>query len=377
MLHNLSDGLADGQSADGQVSRREVLRASAIGAVCLCVMFGLTHCAAPTQIVVEVFTDACPSSGKPEVIHSTGIAVGTADNIESRRPSSTREGCETATGVGTLVIYPSGDKDEEVAIKVLGGVESAPDRCDPPAYAGCIVHRRMLRFIPNVTQRATVRLTLACLNRQCPSGTTCDNGACVSDRDVRIDGTTNPGADRVEAGVVPPLDAGGPDTGDPLCVGCAGLCAGGVCTVDCSKTTCVGQLCAPTLPCVIDCPKTGNCKDIACTTSNKCTIDCGNGRDSCEKVACTADDCDVTCNGDDSCNVGAVLSLKGATRAKLTCNGKKACKTANISCRGNDCNLSCSNTGPDYACPAPVPLGSCISPQLGGCSGWYQPNNNN
>ncbi|MEK6263066.1 MAG: sugar phosphate isomerase/epimerase family protein [Planctomycetota bacterium] len=32
MLHNLSDGLADGQLAGGQVSRREVLRASAVGA---------------------------------------------------------------------------------------------------------------------------------------------------------------------------------------------------------------------------------------------------------------------------------------------------------------------------------------------------------
>lgn len=349
----------------------------AVAAIGLCGLLALTNCAAPTQIVVEVFTDACPGSGKREVIHSTGIAVGTADNIESRRPSSTREGCETSTGVGTLVIYPSGDKDEEVAIKVLGGVESAPDRCDPPGYAGCIVHRRMLRFIPNVTQRATVRLTLACLNRLCPSGTTCDNGACVGDRDVRNDGTTTPGADRIEAGVVTPLDAGVPDAADP-CAGCKGTCAGGVCTVDCSKVTCAGELCAPTLPCVIACSKAGGCNDIACTTSNKCTIDCGSARDSCEKVTCKADDCDVTCKGDESCNSNAVISLTGTSRAKLACNGKKACKSANLSCKSNDCSLDCNpSQGPDYACPFPVPAGSCTSPQSGGCTDWYQPNGNN
>ena len=355
---------------------RLTLRRVAIGALAVLGLLAMTNCAEPTQIVVEVFTDACPSSGKPEVIHSTGIAVGTADNIEQRRPSSTHEGCESATGVGTLVIYPSGAKDAEVAIKVLGGVESTPDRCDPPGYAGCIVHRRMLRFIPNVTQRATVRLTLACLNRQCPTGTTCDNGACVGDRDLLEDGGTNADAARLESGVVlPPFDAAAPDTGDPACAKCAGECVGGVCNVDCSKVACNGEVCAPTLPCTITCPKAGNCANVSCTTTQKCRIDCAkNG--TCQKLACVADECVVNCHGDDACNVGADISLTGTTKASLDCQMKRACRGAKTFCTGKACTLTCSpSSGGDNACP--LTAGPCIAVGNGACDGWTQPNSNN
>ena len=351
------------------------LRRAAFGALAVLGLFPLTQCAEPTQIVVEVFTDACPTSGKPEVIHSTGIAVGTAENIETRRPSSTREGCESETGVGTLVIYPSGATDAEVAIKVLGGVESTPDRCDPPGYAGCIVHRRMLRFIPNVTQRATVRLTLACLNRQCPLGTTCDNGACVDDRDVRDDGSSSPDASRQESGIVlPPFDGAVSDTGDPACAKCAGVCSGGVCNVDCSKVACSGEVCAPTLPCNITCPKPGNCANVRCTTSRKCKIDCAkNG--TCQKLVCVADDCEVDCHGDDACNVNADISLSGTTRAVLDCRMKKACVTATTFCTGKDCSLDCDpSSGGSNACPQPI--GLCVPVVVDACAGWNEPNQN-
>lgn len=349
----------------------------AVGAVGLCGLLALTNCAEPTQIILEVFTDACPGSGKPEVIHSTGIAVGTADNIESRRPSSTREGCESATGVGTLVLYPSGAKDDEVAIKVLGGVESTPDRCDPPTYAGCIVHRRMLRFIPNVTQRATVRLTLACLNRQCPTGTTCDNGACVGDRDLLDDGGTSPDAERTESGVVIPLDGGPIDSGKPACAGCKGVCTGTSCEVDCAAVACTGELCAKGLPCNIKCGKTGVCKDIKCTSDAKCTIDCGAQRDSCEKVECTANECDVSCKGDDSCNMGSTITLDAKTKASLTCDGKRACRSAKLSCSaGMTCDLTCKPAGGNANdLPCPTPPGPCATVQANGCNSWNQGNN--
>jgi hypothetical protein len=342
----------------------------AIGALSVLGLLAMANCAEPTQIVVEVFTDACPGSGKPEVIHATGIAVGTADNIESRRPSSTHEGCESATGIGTLVIYPSGSKDAEVAIKVLGGVESTPDRCDPPAYAGCIVHRRMLRFIPNVTQRATVRLTLACLNRQCPTGTTCDDGACVGDRDVLDDGGTTADAQRIESGVVvPPVDAAA-DAGDP-CAGCKGECTNGSCTVDCSKVACSGQVCAATLPCIVLCPKKDNCVDVSCTTTATCDVTCG--KEGCRKLACKSDECTVLCKGDDACNVGTQVALSGTTHALLDCQGKRACRTITSSCTGNDCRLDCTpGGGPDNACPQTI--GPCTPLASGACDTWNTPN---
>ncbi len=350
---------------------RLTLRPLAIGALAVLGLLAMTNCAQPTQIIVEVFTDACPSSGKPQVIQATGIAVGTADNIEQRRPSSTREGCETATGVGTLVIYPSGAKDAEVAIKVLGGVESAPDRCDPPGYAGCIVHRRMLRFIPNVTQRATVRLTLACLNRQCPIGTTCDDGACVGERDLLEDGGTSADASRLESGVVlPPTDAAGPDP----CAKCAGKCTGGVCNVDCSKVVCNGEVCAPTLPCNITCPTGGSCTNVACTTTQTCQIDCAKDG-SCQTLACVADECRVNCHGDASCNIGADISLSGKSKASLDCQGKKACRTAKTTCTGAECTLTCNpSTGRENACPEPIGKCNPVPVVDSACNGWNQPN---
>lgn len=344
---------------------------AALGAVGLVLL--ATSCADPTQIVVEVFTDACPGAGRPESVQSTGIAVGTAADIESRRPASFKDGCETATGIGTLTIYPSDEKDAEVAIKVLGGVEVAPDRCDPPSYAGCIVHRRMLRFVPHVTQRVTVRLTLACLNRECPAGTTCEEGACVAAGDILGDGGSAEGAVRIEAGVVtPPLfDGGTTDAAVDPCAGCLGECVAGRCTVDCSKVSCNtgASVCAPTLPCDVTCPKTGNCSAVLCATASACTIVCS-GPTACTSLACKAEACDVHCDGNDTCNVtGGAISLEATKNAKLECEGDRACRSSTLSCKGPACELACSpGGGPNAACPAN--RGTCTATQAGGCDRW-------
>lgn len=344
----------------------------AIGGLGVGVLLAMTNCAEPTQIVVDVFTDACPGPNKKQSLNSTGIAVGTADNIESRRPSSTTVGCAPGSGsiVGNLTIYPSGNKDDEVAIKVLGGIESTPDRCEPPFYAGCIVHRRQMRFIPNTTQHVTVRLLLACLNRQCPPGFTCDNGACVAPSALLDDGGTIPDADRIESSVVP-------DAADP-CAGCKGDCvaAGATkkCVVDCSKVDCAGEQCAKALDCEIRCSKTDKCADVKCTTDKKCTVTCGPEKNSCAKVTCAADECDVHCGlpggADEVCNANGNIILVAVTRASLDCEGKRACKTA--SCNSGTCTLKCNPAQPkapqDTACPISSP--ACI----GGCKDWNTPN---
>lgn len=345
---------------------------AAIGTLGVGALLAMTNCAEPTQIVVDVFTDACPGPNKKQSINSTGIAVGTADNIENRRPSSTTVGCAPGSSsiVGNLTIYPSGNKDDEVAIKVLGGIESTPDRCDPPLYAGCIVHRRQMRFIPNTTQHATVRLLLACLNRQCPPGKTCDNGACVAPSAILDDGGTTPDAEVTESSVVP-------DAGDSLCAGCKGDCvvpSGSQtkkCIVDCSKVDCTGELCAKTLDCDISCTSGGKCTDIKCTTDKKCTVSCDRVKNACGKVECRADECNISCLADEACSPNGNLILVGQSRAHLDCQGKKACKQA--SCEGRSCKLTCQPAqGPDTACPNPrpcTPIGA-----NGACDDWNTPN---
>lgn len=327
----------------------------------------LANCADATQIVVEVYSDACQAPGRPLKLNSTNIYVGKSADIDTRPPSAVRDGCQTSTGVGTLTVYPSGAKDEEVAIKVVTGIDSSPDRCPAPGHAGCIAQTRVMRFIPNTTQRMIVKLALACLNRTCPGGTTCDDGVCKQSSDVLVDGGTRANAPTIEAGVTP--DAGADGAVDP-CPGCKGTCAGGVCTVDCSKVACTAgaELCAPNLRCEILCPETGSCTDARCTTSDTCLFKCGNKKNACTKIACNAQRCEVRCEGNESCKTnGGLISLDAGTMGLLLCKGDQACDSA--SCNAPTCELSCDPYGgPKAACPAPA-----ARPCTGGCTDWNTP----
>lgn len=327
----------------------------------------LVDCAEPTQIVVEVYSDACPGT-KGQAINQTGIAVGKSDAIDDKPPSALREGCERAPGVGTLTIYPSDGNDDELAIKVVAGVDTTPDRCFAPGYAGCIVHRRVMRFVPHTTQRAIVRLSLACLNRVCPAGKTCDNGLCKDQNDLLPDGGTRADAETEEAGVTP--DAGVDAAPADPCIGCKGDCTNGACNVDCDTVACgTGNLCAPTLPCTITCPKTGKCNDVTCTTSARCTVLCGNQQTSCNQVTCNAQECDVRCDGNDSCNGDGGIRLDAGTNGKLTCKGDGACRSA--SCTAQVCTLSCDPLGgPKSACPGPTDR---LCTPTGNCTNWNTP----
>lgn len=328
----------------------------------------LVDCAEPTQIVIEVYSDACPgTAAKTKKLNSTGIAVGTPADIESRVPSALRDGCERAPGVGTLTIFPSGEKDAEIAIKVVAGIETTPDLCLPPDFAGCIAHRRILRFKPNETVRAIVRLSLACLNRKCNPGQTCDNGVCKSESDLLEDGGTRDDAATFEAGAVdtgitdPPVDAAA-----DACFGCKGACDQKKCTVDCSATACgTSNLCAPKLPCTVKCATAGGCLDILCQTAEKCSIDCGEAKDSCGKVTCNAKECDVECVGEKSCDK-ATFSLDASTNARLKCDGPKACNAASASCTSPSCEMYCKPiSGSEAACPP-----DASTPCSGGCTKW-------
>ena len=344
--------------------RHKALIATAAAALAL-LGVGLVDCAAPTQIVVEVYSDACPGTNHPgPSINGTGIAVGTATDIDKKSPAAFRDNCENPPkgGVGTLTIYPSGANDSTVAIKVVAGVEIQPDLCHAPDYAGCIVHRRVMNFVPNTTQRITVRLSLACLNRVCQPGSTCDDGVCKAETDILPDGGTKADAATSPAGIAEGgviVDAGNSDA----CTGCKGQCTQGACIVDCKKDVCdAGEQCSPTLPCTITCDGTGHCNDVQCNTSSTCTVNCGDPKLSCNEVTCNAATCIVNCSGANSCGGDGGIFLEASTSASLTCNGDNACQSA--SCNSPDCTLHCNpNNGDKNACP---PQSTCS----GGCNNW-------
>jgi len=134
-------------------------------------------CRAATQITIETRTDVTCASFK-----GLTITVGHLDEIENKEPSviAGSDRCTTSGRIGSLVVTPSGDKNEEVAIRIVAGVKVPATECKPPKYGGCIVARRALRFIPHDGLELPVNLPIDCLDNPCEPHSTCiKNLGCV------------------------------------------------------------------------------------------------------------------------------------------------------------------------------------------------------
>ena len=178
----------------------------------------IASCRGATQIELEVTTDfACRD------LAEVTIAVGPpgAAGVESAPPTVATTQCDPTTGrVGSLVVVPSGARNDPLGVRVVGRV--GPDPCDPPAYGPkCIVARRALRFVPHESLVLPVLLRASCEGVPCGVDETCANGECVPSA---IDPTTcEPLCDEssldLDAGRVPdapPPDAA-TDAGTPFC----------------------------------------------------------------------------------------------------------------------------------------------------------------
>jgi hypothetical protein len=123
----------------------------------------------PTEIVLEVYTDLpCPAQA--------GVAAGRAGELGDRATSATSNECDPETGsLGRLVVIPRADQGAEVAleIRVSDGSTSLENCVASKNYAGCIVARRILNFIPQRSVRLRVDLRNPCLDTPCDETTTC------------------------------------------------------------------------------------------------------------------------------------------------------------------------------------------------------------
>ena len=133
-------------------------------------------CRSPTQVTFEVTTDiACGEH------QGTELSVGPLSEIDRRPVSSSRAECDPTTGrIGTVVVVPSGDDDDEIAARFVLGIGKSPQRCVEDGFkGGCIVARRALRFIPHEPLVVSVPMRNECRDVICPSGQTCVRGTCV------------------------------------------------------------------------------------------------------------------------------------------------------------------------------------------------------
>lgn len=318
---------------------------------------GLADCAEPTQIEIDVRTDACG------VLKNAGIAVTTRDKIDTadltaftpNRPDTA--GCEEkpADRVGTLIIYPSGAKDAEVAIRIVGGIGRTAQECKPNDYAGCVVARRIERFVEGSTKKVIVILSRACEGKDCGLGKECNqSGTCVASSEDG--GTVDAGTPDAPISDAPVGDAPADavvDAGFDACVNCTGAgktCAAGACTINCGSdpALCANrEVCGPELDCRLQCNASGSCVNVGCAAGAKsCVFDCTSGDPACNSVRCSAPSCFVNCSNTGRC--GGTITL-GGTDAGLTCSGANSCGSAtSVSCDAGRCYLAC--TGSD-SCP--------------------------
>jgi len=183
-------------------------------------------CRTPTQVTVEVTTDV-PCSDTP----GTTIGVARLGALEAAAPLSSKTTC-TNGRVGALVIVPSGDRKDEIAIRVVTGVKTDPNTCVAPSYKGCVVARRALHFIEHTELVVRVLMRSSCLDVPCREDRTCVKGECV---DSKIDPHACEGSGCDESALGPSVDAGPPDSADagdggetglPITGDTAGLMAG-------------------------------------------------------------------------------------------------------------------------------------------------------
>src|SRR5688572_7789361 len=80
------------------------------------------NCASPTEISVDIRAE----SSLCTKVKSTGVAVSSPERLENEQLKVfDGPGCETPPGdrFGTLTITPSGEKDDEIAFRVVAGVD--------------------------------------------------------------------------------------------------------------------------------------------------------------------------------------------------------------------------------------------------------------
>jgi hypothetical protein len=128
-------------------------------------------CRSPTEIFVHLRTDACGPST------STIVRAGPEDR--SRTSGARVDGCPGGEpdNVGSIVLYPSGDKSARVLIEVHTGVGGTPSTCaegDP----GCIVARRLLRYAPHERLDSPIEMRAVCSGIKCDPTETCMLGTC-------------------------------------------------------------------------------------------------------------------------------------------------------------------------------------------------------
>ncbi len=353
-------------------SSRSVLTAvlATAAAAGLAALSTTAGCRTPTSITVSVTSDGACSD-----LRGVAIAAATPDAIEGAAASASTDQCtalpDGTARVGTLVVVPSGGASDEVAVRVVAGVDRPVAECNAAdGWKGCVVARRVLRFASHVELTLPIELHLQCKGVACDATSTCAPGGCrsaslpdgcaeeycLSSLDGGLD-APKPDAGDGGGGEVapdaPPAETGGCSAGAKNCSGvCVQIddpafgCTEAGCTT-CSTDTRGTYTCSA-----------GACKQIGCQTGYK---SCGG--------ACLLADAAHGCGGAtcDPCPAqnGAPACASGA--CSMVCDpGYKLCGGACVAI--GDPTYGCDPTSCSAAgCPVPTSGATLICTSAHAC----------
>lgn len=260
-------------------------------------------CYGATQVELRIATDlACRTAtarGGAEiyVAPTTGALASSGERETVAVASQCVRSSAASAELGTLVIVPSGERDESMVVLVMLRLPSRLTACRPPSdIAGCIVATRRVRFIPHRALSLPITLFASCDGVLCGQDETCDRGRCISSdatlcRDdqcdvVRPDDGTNGDGGPLGDGALREGQAGDaaslPGDGEadsatcPPRIDCPGGCAppmkccavdrGGLrCAVDCQAVNGSDQVCSSSCKCPRGqfCFPTAECSNIS------------------------------------------------------------------------------------------------------------------
>jgi hypothetical protein len=138
-------------------------------------------CQETTQVVILPRTNLRYDAARRT---SVAIYVGTPGAIDPQTPGAITDTPWGDDGLmGSLAALPTGDKDAPVEVRVVMGIAKDPTLCSDASPQGCIVSRRLLRYVKHTTLRLPITLYLNCQGVRCDADSTCNvAGQCVSAR---------------------------------------------------------------------------------------------------------------------------------------------------------------------------------------------------
>jgi outer membrane protein assembly factor BamB len=168
-------------------------------------------CHTATEVTLTLTTDV-----KCTDLRGVTVTVGQLHEIETKAPEAGATFCDADGHVGTLVLVPSGARNDAFAVKVVAGLGKDPSSCVAPSYGiGCIVARRAVRFIPHEPLDLPVSLHAACEGVPCGETETCAGGSCVAADDARASADCIDQGAGCAAAPASPADTAGLQSGAP------------------------------------------------------------------------------------------------------------------------------------------------------------------